>query len=295
MAVKILIQHTTVYSYNRPVVLSTHTIRLKPAAHCNTFIEAYSLTITPSNHIIHWLQDVYGNFEARVDFVGTVERLVIGVDIKALLLPVNPFNFFVDDTAQDYPFAYSDKLKKGLAPYLDEDAHDDAIVNWLQKINRATRMETITFLSMLTSMVYNDIAYNVRLQPGVQTPQQSLSSGTGSCRDSAWLLVQILRHLHLAARFVSGYIVQFSTGIQQVQDGDGGTTGLHAWAEVYIPGAGWIGLDPSNGLFAAEGYVPLACTPHFEDAAAVTGTSEVCETELTFSNRVTVLSNDNLL
>lgn len=288
MAVKILIQHKTVYSYSHPVMLSTHTVRLKPAADCATFIEKYSFTISPANHVIHWLQDPFGNFEARVDFQGTVKELVIDVEIKAVMQPVNPFDFFVDTYAQNFPFEYSHKLKKELFLYLQTNYDDPSINTWLQKVNPATT-ETITFLSTLTSMVYHDIAYNVRMQPGVQTPQESLRIGSGSCRDSAWLLVQILRNLKLAARFVSGYIVQFANGFSNITNNEEGTTGLHAWVEVYIPGAGWIGLDPSNGLFAAEGYIPLACTPDYEDAAAVTGTAGISETVLTYSNKVTRL------
>ncbi len=290
MPVKILIQHQTVYSYSRPVMLSTHFVRLKPAAHCSTSIEAYSFTVKPSNHVIHWLQDAFANFEARLDFQSTVQQLIIDVEIKATVQPVNPFDFFVDENAQNFPFEYNIKLRNELFLYLYTDYNNPAINNWLQKVNR-TPTETITFLSTLTSMVYYDVAYNVRMQPGVQTPEETLQIHSGSCRDSAWLLVQILRNLNLAARFVSGYIVQFPNGFTNITDNDEGTTGLHAWAEVYIPGAGWIGLDPSNGLFAAEGYVPLACTPHYEDAAAVTGTTEICETVLTFTNKVTRLAN----
>jgi transglutaminase-like putative cysteine protease len=290
MAVKILMQHTTVYSYSRPVLLSTHTVRLKPAAHCTTFIEGYSFSITPTQSVVHWLQDPFANFEARVDFNGLVQQLIINVEIKAVLQPVNPFNFFVDDYAQTFPFQYSNKLKRELFLYLDTNYNDPAINTWLQKVNRSPT-ETISFLSTLTSMVYYDIAYNVRMQPGVQTPQESLAIGSGSCRDSAWLLVQILRNLKLAARFVSGYIVQFANGINNISSNEEGTTGLHAWAEVYIPGAGWIGLDPSNGLFAAEGYIPLACTPSYEDAAVVTGTTGICDTTLTYTNKVTRLAD----
>ncbi len=290
MAVKILIQHSTVYSYSQPVLLSTHKIRLKPTADCATAIENYSLTIYPSNHVVHWLQDPFGNFEARVDFQGSVQQLVIDVEITAVMQPVNPFDFFVDDYAQDFPFEYTGKLKRELYLYLETNYSDIAINTWLQKVNRS-KTETISFLSTLTSIVYNDIAYKVRMQPGVQTPEESLRLGSGSCRDSAWLLVQILRNLQLAARFVSGYIVQFANGFANTSNNEPGTTGLHAWVEVYIPGAGWIGLDPSNGLFAAEGYMPLARTPDYEDAAAVTGTASISDTLLTFSNKVMRLYN----
>jgi transglutaminase-like putative cysteine protease len=288
MAVKILIQHTTVYSYSQPVMLSTHKIRLKPTADCATSIEKYSLTINPSNHIVHWLQDPFGNFEARVDFQGTLRQLVIDVAITAVMQPINPFDFFVDDYAQDYPFEYHGKLKRELFLYLEANHNDVSVNIWLQKVNRG-KTETISFLSTLTSMVYNDIAYQVRMQPGVQTPEESLRLGSGSCRDSAWLLVQILRNLQLAARFVSGYIVQFTNGFGNTGNNEQGTTGLHAWVEVYIPGAGWIGLDPSNGLFAAEGYMPLARTPDYEDAAAVTGTASISDTILNYTNKVTRL------
>ena len=144
-------------------------------------------------------------------------------------------------------------------------------------------------------MIYELVGYGIRLEPGVQTANETISKKTGSCRDSAWLLVQLFRHLGLASRFVSGYLVQL-TSDQKSLDGPSGPeedfTDLHAWTEVYIPGAGWIGLDPTSGLFAGEGHIPLACTPEPSSAAPVTGGIDDCESEFSFHNKVTRVHED---
>jgi len=286
MSVKISISHNTIYSYNKPVALSPHFLRLIPAAHSKTKITNYSLKILPVTNIIHRLEDPFGNSAARVDFQGLVTKLDICVEMNAEIELVNPFDFFVDEYAVNFPFKYSDRYEKFLLPYLETRDGDAILSKWVQQIDKSTN-NTISFIAMINTQLYNDIAYNVRLQPGVQTPGESLERKTGSCRDTAWLLVQIFRSLKMAARFVSGYLVQLAD-VDTVDTVD--TVGLHAWAEVYIPGAGWIGLDPSSGLFAAKGYIPLACTPDFEDAAVITGTSDVANAELSYTSTVVRLN-----
>jgi transglutaminase-like putative cysteine protease len=283
---RVLIQHHTKYQYDRPVYLTTHLLRLKPAAHCRTPIEAYSLNIEPGNHVIHWHQDPFGNFVARVDFNGPVQELLIKVKLNANIITINPFDFFLDEYAQNFPFEYEPQLKKDLSPYLEIADQGPRMMQWLEKVDRSSAQGIIGFLVMVNQMINQDVAYTTRMQPGVQTSEESLEMALGSCRDSAWLLVQVFRNLGLAARFASGYLVELAPKVNFATQSETDTTALHAWTEVYIPGAGWIGLDPTSGLFAGEGHLPLACTPNPEGAAPITGTSEMTRTIFSYSSTV---------
>ena len=289
MALKVVISHKTKYKYDRSVSLSPHIFRLRPAPHSRTPIESYSLKIMPEDHFFNWQQDPFGNYQARVVFPEKTTEMSIDVEIVADLKTINPFDFFVDDTAEEYPFDYSDDLKKELHPYLEINDTSSLMQDFLKTIDYSPR-KTIYFLIDLNKKVYDFLQYNIRLEPGVQTPEETLECKTGSCRDYAWLLVETARHLGFGARFVSGYIVQLKSDEKSL-DGPSGPqedfTDLHAWAEIYLPGAGWIGFDATSGLLAGEGHIPLSCTPHYESAAAVTGMSDKCETEFEFDNSVT--------
>ena len=287
MPTRIAIQHHTQYQYDRVVFVSPHLIRLKPAAHSRAIIESYSLTIEPANHVVHWQQDPFGNFIARVDFWEPMPKMSIGVAITAVLQPTNPFDFFLDTYAQSFPFQYDYQLTKYLAPFLEVAESGPRLAHWLTQVDQ-TKQGTIDFLIRLNQQINQDIAYTVRLQPGVQTPEETLEQRIGSCRDSSWLLVQVLRQFGLAARFVSGYLAQVAPAEKTPPVPAGSdivdSLALHAWAEVFIPGAGWIGLDPTSGMLATEGHIPLACTPDPDSAAPVTGTTDITETTLTYTN-----------
>lgn len=289
MALKVVISHKTKYIYDRKVSLSPHTFRLRPAPHSRTPIEAYSIKITPEEQFFNWQQDPFGNYQARLVFPEKTKELSVEVEIIADLKVINPFDFFIDDYAKEFPFKYEKSLLKELKPYLEKKPARGPMAEWMETIDR-TPCVTNDFLVALNQKVNQHLKYNLRMEPGVQTCNETLKIGSGSCRDFAWLLVQTLRHLGLAARFVSGYIVQL-TADEKSLDGPSGPeedfTDLHAWTEVYVPGAGWIGLDSTSGLFAAEGHIPLACTPSPESAAPVSGFSDKCETEFEFSNTVT--------
>ena len=273
MSIRVALHHHTRYVYDKPIILTPHVFRLRPAAHARTPIEAYSLKIRPETHFINWQQDPFGNYLARVVFPEPARELSIDVDVVAEMTVINPFDFFVEEYAREYPFQYDAQAAKELVPYLEIGERGERLQAWLAQVDR-TSQGTVDFLVGLNQRLWKDIAYAIRMEPGVQTCEQTLEKALGSCRDSAWLLVQILRHLGLAARFVSGYLVQLTADVKSL-DGPSGPvqdfTDLHAWAEVYIPGAGWLGLDPTSGLFAGEGHIPLACTPDPVSAAPVTG------------------------
>ncbi len=288
MALKIVISHKTLYKYDRPVSLSPHIFRLRPAPHSRTPIEAYSIKIKPENQFFNWQQDPFGNYLARLIFPEKTTELSIDVEIIADLKTINPFDFFVEESAEEYPFQYNDTIKKELLPYLEVTESGDLLMDFLNTIDRTPR-KTIYFLIDINRKIYEYLNYNIRMDPGVQSCEDTLGQKNGSCRDYAWLFVQTLRHLGFGARFVSGYLVQLKSDEKSL-DGPSGPeedfTDLHAWAEVYLPGAGWIGFDATSGLLAGEGHIPLACTPSFESAAPVSGMTDICETEFFFENSV---------
>jgi len=294
MTIKVAINHKTCYRFDRPVALSPHVFRLRPAVHSRTPITAYTLRIEPKNHFINWQQDPFGNFQARVVFPEKCRELKVEVEVIADLTVINPFDFFVEDYAEKCPFNYDAANLKELQPFLEITDNGPLFREWLETFDE-TRRDTNDFLVDINRKVANDIGYNIRMEVGIQSCEETLILRSGSCRDSAWLLVQALRHMGLAARFVSGYLVQLTADVKSL-DGPSGPeqdfTDLHAWAEVYVPGAGWIGLDPTSGLLASEGHIPLACTPDPASAAPVTGATDPCEVEFSFSNTVERLHED---
>jgi uncharacterized protein (DUF2126 family) len=302
VGIKVALEHRTSYTFDRLVEVHPHVVRLRPAPHSRTPIEAYSLTVEPADHFINWQQDAFGNFLARLVFPNRARSLTITVGLIADMKVINPFDFFIEDWAETIGFEYPKALAEDLKPYLrpvdengDGSGPGDLTQAWVKNFSVAPGTRTIDFLVALNRAVSADVGYSVRMEPGVQTPDHTLRTGIGSCRDSAWLLVSILRQLGLAARFVSGYLVQLTSDVEAL-DGPSGPaadfTDLHAWAEVYIPGAGWIGLDATSGLFAGEGHIPLSATPHPESSAPITGATEPCETTLDFSNVVTRVHED---
>jgi uncharacterized protein (DUF2126 family)/transglutaminase-like putative cysteine protease len=294
MAIRVALNHQTTYRYDRPVALSPHVVRLRPAPHCRTPILAYSLGVEPADHFINWQQDPFSNYLARLVFPERASALSITVDLVADMTVINPFDFFLEGYAQHYPFRYPEQLALELVPYCEVKEHGPRLLDWLAHVDRRER-PTVDFLVDLNRRLQHQIAYTIRMEPGIQTCEETMGKASGSCRDSGWLLVQILRHLGLAARFVSGYLVQLVADVKPL-DGPAGPTAdftdLHAWAEVYVPGAGWIGLDPTSGLFAGEGHIPLACTPDPSSAAPISGTAEVATTEFSFFNRVQRIHED---
>lgn len=282
MTIRVSLAHKTIYRFDRSVSLSPHVVRLRPAAHCRTPVLSYSLEVKPKKHFINWQQDPFGNYLARLVFPDKTNELSIDVNVVADMTVINPFDFFLENGAEHYPFCYGDQLRRELAPYLERRESGPLLEKWVRKVDRSKR-RTIDFLVDINQRVHQDIGYLIRMEPGVQSCEETLEKQTGSCRDSGYLLVQVLRHLGLAARFVSGYIVQLVPDVKPLEGPAGATKDfidLHAWAEVYAPGAGWIGLDPTSGLFAGEGHLPLACTPDPVSAAPVTGLTDKCESAM---------------
>jgi uncharacterized protein (DUF2126 family)/transglutaminase-like putative cysteine protease len=288
MSIHVALKHVTRYKYDRPVALGPQVVRLRPAPHCRTPVLSYSLRIEPEKHFINWQQDPFANYLARLVFPDRTTEFTVTVDLVAEMSVYNPFDFFLEPHAQTFPFKYDEAQQIELAPYLQVEPTTPLLAAYLADIPRTERT-TIDFLVELNQRVQRSVSYLIRLEPGVQTPEETLQKASGSCRDSGWLLVQVMRHLGLAARFVSGYLIQLAPD-EKALDGPSGTevdfTDLHAWCEVYLPGAGWIGLDPTSGLLAGEGHIPLAATPTPGSAAPISGA--VDESEVEFGHEMSV-------
>jgi len=283
------LHHVTHYRYDRPVALGMQTIRLRPAPHTRSHVQSYSLKVSPAEHFINWQQDPFGNYQARVIFPKDIQEFRVEVDLVTEIRVFNPFDFFLEDYAKDFPFAYEALLKEELAPYLELKEKGPLLLQCVSEVDRK-KQGMIDFLVAVNRKLNERLKYVVRLEPGIQTCEETLTLKSGSCRDMAWLLCQMLRRLGFATRFASGYLIQLTADVKPL-DGPAGPesdfTDLHAWTEVYLPGAGWVGLDPTSGLFAGEGHIPLCCTPNPSSAAPISGTIEPCQSTLEHDMTVT--------
>jgi transglutaminase-like putative cysteine protease len=289
---RVRLRHNTTYRFDRSVMLGPHDVRLRPSAHCRTPILDYALRVGPAGGSVFGYTDAAGNWVARFLFPRPATELRFDVELVADLTTINPFHFLLDLESAQYPFRYPEPIVLELAPVLSVDSSAGALNEWVERVKgeflSSGSINTVTLLVELNLRVQREITYIVRDEPGVQTPEETLERASGSCRDSGWLLVQVLRHLGLAARFVSGYLIQPASGSRQEQanarqaqtSAQPMRADLHAWGEVFIPGAGWIGLDPTSGLMCAEGHIPVAVARAPEGTVPVEGSSSPSKDQL---------------
>ncbi len=290
VSMHVALHHVTQYLYDRKVRLGPQLIRLRPAAHYRGQVFRYSMTIEPDDHLLQWTQDDFGNRIAKVIFPDTTERLRVSVELVVERQALNPFDFFLAPGAVQVPVVYALAQRQSLAPYLHTEIPGPLLQEYLSSVDRRGA-ETIDFLVTLNQRVQRDIRYRVRREPGVQSPDETLEKTSGSCRDSSWLLIHLLRHCGFAARFVSGYLLPLASELTSNRGQPDSTvdpTELHAWCEVFLPGAGWIGLDPTSGLVTDDAHVPLACAPHPAAAAPIEGSVDPCEVH--FSHQISLSS-----
>ncbi len=291
----VALHHVTHYRYDRLVALGPQVMRLRPAPHCRTRIASYSLKVTPSTHFVNWQQDPHGNWLARFVFHEKTDVFKIEVDLTADLAVINPFDFFIEPYAEEFPFAYPDELKAELAAYLESEPADPSLIDFVQSLS-TKKMRTVDFL----------VDLNARLQSRddrLRDPhgaRRANAQGENACE---------------GFRIVPRFRVAFGAGATPVgprriegscraildpaqarcrlrSKGPKGTassdfTDLHAWAEVYVPGAGWIGLDATSGLFCGEGHLPLCATPHYRSAAPIVGAVDPAKVDSALEMKVT--------
>jgi transglutaminase-like putative cysteine protease len=282
MGIRVALKHITEYRFDRVVCMAPHILRLRPASHGRAPVTRYSLDIHPRPQAIEWQRDPFGNHQARVRFSERVDFLTVAVDLEAEMTAADPYDLHLEPWAERYPFDYGDTLRRELRPYLEIHEPGPRLRRRLARIDRARR-GAIAFLADLNAALGREIEYAAHADPGVHDCEQTLGQGRGACRDSAWLLIQLLRHLGLAARFVSGYLVQLVpdlTPLGELAEPPRDVADLHAWVEVFLPGAGWVGLDPTSGLPAGGGHIPLACAPKSADAEPVSGATDACRVML---------------
>ena len=290
MGIQVALNHRTLYRYEKAISLGPQVIQLRPALHCRTPILSYSLEVTPAEHVLNWQLDPHNNRQARLLFSGKTKEFLVEVNVIADLSPYNPFAFFLEPGIEEYPFAYTPRLAKDLEPYRSVDTPGPLLLAFLESF-QGRKCGTISLLLDLNRSIRDEIGYVTRLEAGIQTCEETLEKRLGSCRDSAWVLVQCLRNLGIAARFVSGYLIQLRSPDPAAEGPKSDSADLHAWAEAFLPGAGWIGMDPTSGLLAGEGHIPLVCTPTASQAAPIGGTSEPASVEFSHSMAIRRLND----
>jgi uncharacterized protein (DUF2126 family)/transglutaminase-like putative cysteine protease len=298
MGIQIALRHRTNYRYDRPVSLGPQIIRLRPGLQCRTPILSYSLDVTPAEHSLNWQLDPSSNQLARLVFQNKTNEFAVEVNLVADLSPINPFEFLLDPAVAEYPFTYAPELASDLHPYLMADGPGPLLRVFVEDF-RDQPTGTVNLLLTLNRKARDEISYVTRLEHGIQTPEETLQERSGSCRDSALLLVECLRNLGIAARFVSGYLIQLADAKAELNGSNSGrqadSADLHAWAEAFLPGAGWIGLDPTSGFLAGEGHIPLASTSSASQAAPISGTAERESIDFTYEMSVRRLNNSRPL
>lgn len=260
---KIRITHTTEYFYNQPVTFGSHRALMRPREGHDVHIESGRLQIEPKA-TVRWLRDLNANSVAIVTFNEPAEKLRIFSEVNVDLYDELLIECHIDPRARSFPFQYSASEQLGLIPYrLPSYPHDGASLQaWLSDLYQPGQLiDTLELLNKLNTRIYESLKYQRREDPGVQLPSQTIAKGAGSCRDYAVLMMEAARCWGFGAQFVTGYV--------QMGEGQHGAT--HAWTEIYIPGAGWQGYDPTNNKLAGDEHISVAVAPSHQEASPFSG------------------------
>lgn len=260
----LLIKHTTAYDYTVPVLLNVHTINLIPQARSYFFINQQELLINPHSKGIQTRLDLENNMHYQAWFEMPTNRLEVHVSYNLQLEELNPFGFILEPSFvfTKEGFVYKNTQLNIIQHYLYTTISSDEMDYFVRHILQKST-DVVDFLTRIVGEVHEQWAYEVRHDPGVWEPPVTFTNRNGSCRDLSWMLIHMLRKIGFATRFVSGYA--FNPELEEGHE-------LHAWLEVFLPGAGWVGLDPSLGLWTDHHYIPLSCHAHYQEAAPLIGT-----------------------
>ena len=263
---KLRVTHLTRYEYEQPVAFSPHALYLRPRETPRNRVLRYACNISPSARV-YLTHDHYDNTLTWAHFWDRAAALNIRSEFEIENTEENPFDFILRADAAKFPFVYTPAEQLALAPYLATPFNKSLplLRNWLEEYFVSRPNETLPFLTGLNTILYCHLEYQQRDDPGLQPPAKTLERRAGTCRDYAMLLAELCRVTGLAARFVSGYLYTYP------DDNRVSTGAMHAWTEVYLPGAGWKGLDPTHGIFTTHAYIPLAHAPSATDVSAVQG------------------------
>jgi transglutaminase-like putative cysteine protease len=262
---RLKILHRTYYNFQGPVQLQPHRLLLRPREGPGLHIEFSKLEVAPAAQI-RWLRDAYDNSVAMATFDSPTAHLGVVSECIVQQFDEAPLDFLVADFAVNYPFDYDADSAAVLRPYMGRLPQGDqaALGAWVRKYwHSGEPVQTYALLARLCAGIHQSLTYQIREQPGVQSAVETLTRGVGSCRDFASLFMEAARALGLASRFVSGYLNS------PFEDGRSGST--HAWAEVYLPGAGWKGFDPTSGEIAGSRHIAVAVARLPEAVCPVTG------------------------
>jgi transglutaminase-like putative cysteine protease len=262
---RLQIRHLTHYHYAEQVRLLPHTLHLRPRDGYDIRVQSSKLEIKPGFQI-RWKRDIYDNSVAVVNFLALAQELVIASDVVVEHYEDQPLNFVLEENARRFPFQYDAAERIDLAPYQSAVfPQDQALLkDWIADVyNPQFSVDTIDMLTMINQKIANRLQYMVREEPGVQSPATTLTTGRGSCRDFATLFIEICRLYGLASRFTSGYVLNETVAPWN--------TATHAWAEVFLPGSGWRGFDPTSGLLVSGDHIAVAVHRHPEAIPPVSG------------------------
>lgn len=272
MAGLMTVRHVTRYSYASDVTLGPHRLMLRPRDSHDLRLVETTLSVSPHAEL-RWIHDVFGNSIAIATFSEEARELVIESTLRLKRYPYVPPSMDIDEDAATYPFIYAPDDRRDLGPLRESHYPDPKgrLTEWASGFVMAKGTDTLALLEDINVGIHQGFVYMPREEEGTQTPVETLERGSGTCRDLALLFIETARHLGLGARFVTGYLYDPALDTGETGGAVQGAGATHAWAEVFLPGAGWVEYDPTNGLIGSEALIRVAVTRDPSQAAPISG------------------------